>query len=496
MNFLETKTIHFIGIGGIGVSALARLFRAHGAEVSGSDRSDFDGAKDLESRGIKVHTKHAAENIPANVQVVVYSSAIPEDNTELVLAHALVREKGVELLDYVEALAKIMELKYGIAISGTNGKTTTTAILGKILEKEGWDPLVVVGGKVPGWDNNLRVPQNILESAAVLPQTDSGETKPAFAESSREATEKFPHNIFVAEACEYRRNMLKLRPKVIVLTNLEPEHLDYFKDFDDLKSAFAEYVKNLPSDGILVYNADDPAFTEIAEQTNARKVSFSVNGLADVTAYGVTHGIGGQIFRLRFEEAELGVFTLPIPGLFNVYNALAAAACALSLGVTQTSIRPALLVFTGTWRRFEKVGMFGNKLVISDYAHHPTSVRGTIQATKEMYPDKKIFVVFQPHQKDRTVKMLSDFASALSLVDGLLLAEIYEVAGRNEVEKEISSRDLMSAVEKLHGNLAVGYARDRVEAERIIREIADPYDIILIMGAGDIYKVAENLVKK
>lgn len=174
MNFLETKTIHFIGIGGIGVSALARLFRAHGAEVSGSDRSDFDGAKDLESRGIKVHTKHAAENIPANVQVVVYSSAIPEDNTELVLAHALVREKGVELLDYVEALAKIMELKYGIAISGTNGKTTTTAILGKILEKEGWDPLVVVGGKVPGWDNNLRVPQNILESAAVLPQTDSG----------------------------------------------------------------------------------------------------------------------------------------------------------------------------------------------------------------------------------------------------------------------------------------------------------------------------------
>lgn len=473
MNFLETKTIHFIGIGGIGVSALARFFCARGAEVSGSDRADFDGSKDLEKRGIKVYTKHAAENIPAHVQAVVYSSAIPDDNPEFILAHRMVRETGIELLDYVEALAKIMDEKYGVAVSGTNGKTTTTAILGKILEKEGWDPLVVVGGKVPGWDNNLRVPQSIVSLEE----------------------EKFPHNIFVAEACEYRRNMLKLRPKVIVLTNLEPEHLDYFKDFDDLKDAFGEYVKNLPSDGVLVYNADDPAFTEIAEKTNARKVSFSVDGRADVTAYGVTHGIGGQVFRLRFEEGELGVFTLPVPGLFNVYNALAAAAAALALGVTQASIRPALLEFTGTWRRFERVGMFKNKLVISDYAHHPTSVRGTIQAAKEMYPDKKIFVVFQPHQKDRTVKMLSDFASALSLADGLLLAEIYEVAGRNEAEKEVSSRDLMSAVEGLHGNLAVGYVRDRVEAERIVRDIADPYDIILIMGAGDIYQVAENLVK-
>jgi UDP-N-acetylmuramate--alanine ligase len=474
MNFLETKKIHFIGIGGIGVSALARFFRARGAEVSGSDQDDFDGVKELEGRGIKVYTKHARENLPANVQAVVYSSAIPPDNSELVLAYALVRETGIEVLDYVEALAKIMDEKYGVAVSGTNGKTTTTAILGKILEKAGFDPLVVVGGKVPGWDNNLRVPQNITAAQE----------------------EKFPHNIFIAEACEYRRNMLKLRPKVIVLTNLEPEHLDYFKDFDDLKNAFGDYVKHLPSDGILVYNADDPAFAEIAEKTNARKVSFSVDGRADVTAYGVTHGSGGQIFRLRFEEAELGVFTLPIPGLFNVYNALAAATAALALGVNQASIRPALLAFTGTWRRFEKVGMFGNKIIISDYAHHPTSVRGTIQAAKEMYPDKKIFVVFQPHQKDRTIKMLSDFASALSLADGLLLAEIYEVAGRNEAEEDISSRDLLSAVEGLHGNFAVGYARDIVQTERIIRDIADPYNVILVMGAGDIYKVAENLVKK
>jgi UDP-N-acetylmuramate--alanine ligase len=474
MNFLNTKTIHFIGIGGIGVSALARFFRVRGAEVSGSDRADFDGAKDLKNRGIKVYIKHAAENVSPNVEAVVYSSAIPEDNPELVLAHRMVRETGIELLDYTEALAKIMDTKYGVAVSGTNGKTTTTAILGKILEKAWFDPLVVVGGKVPGWDNNLRIPQNII----------AGEE------------EKFPRNIFLAEACEYRRNMLKLRPKAIVLTNLEPEHLDYFKDFDDTKEAFSEYVKNLPPDGILVYNADDPALKEIAEKTNARKVSFSVNGRADVTAYGITRGSGGQIFRIRFEEAELGVFTLPVPGLFNVYNALAAVTAALALGVTQTSIRPALLEFSGTWRRFEKVGMFGNKLVISDYAHHPTSVSGTIQAAKEMYPDKKIFVVFQPHQKDRTIKMLSDFASALSSADGLLLSEIYEVAGRNEAPREVSSRDLMSEVEKMHGNLAVGYARDIIQTEKIIRDIADPYDIILIMGAGDIYKVAENLVKK
>jgi UDP-N-acetylmuramate--alanine ligase len=470
MNFLQTKKIHFIGIGGIGVSALARFFRARGAEVSGSDRTDFDGAKDLESRGIKVYTKHAAENVSAACEAVVYSSAVPEDNPELVLA----REKGILALDYVEALARIMESKYGVAVSGTNGKTTTTAILGKILEKEGWDPLVVVGGKVPGWDSNLRLP------GSGIPGVE----------------EKFPNNIFVAEACEYRRNMLKLRPKAIVLTNLEPEHLDYFKDFDDLKSAFAEYVKNLPDDGVLVYNADDPAFADIAEKTNARKVSFSVNGSADVAAYSVTGSASGQVFRLRFEEEEFGVFTVHLPGLFNVYNAVAAAAAALALGAQEENIRLALGEFTGTWRRFEKVGMFKNKLVISDYAHHPTSVRGTIQAAREMYPDKKLFVIFQPHQKDRTIKMLSDFASALSTADGLLLAEIYEVAGRNDAPKEVSSRDLKSAVESLHGNLAVGYARDSKEAERIIREISDPYDIILIMGAGDIYTVAENLVKK
>lgn len=470
MNFLETKTIHFIGIGGIGVSALARLFRARGAEVSGSDRADFEGAKDLEKRGIKVYRSHAAENVPANAQAVVYSAAVPEDNPELLVA----KEKRIPVFDYVEGLAKIMEAKYGIAVSGTNGKTTTTAMLGKILEEEGWDPLVIVGGKVPGWDNNLRLPQNIL----------------ALQE------EPFPHNIFIAEACEYRRNMLKLRPKVIVLTNLEAEHLDYFKDLDDLKSAFSEYVQNLPSDGVLVYNADDPVLVEVAEKTNARKVSYGIKNTADVTAYAITHGTGGQVFRLRFESMELGVFTLPVPGLFNMYNALAAAATSLALQGNQGSIRSALLEFSGTWRRFEKVGMFGKKLVISDYAHHPTSVRGTIQAAKELYPNKKIFVIFQPHQKDRTAKMLSDFASALVPADGLLIAEIFEVAGREYTGVAVSSRDLVSAVENLHGNLAVGYARDRVEAERIIREIADPYDIILIMGAGDIYKVAENLVKK
>ncbi len=467
MNFLEIKKIHFIGIGGIGVSALARLFRARGAEVSGSDRADFDEVKDLEKRGIKVYTKHAAENVPSNTEMVVYSSAVPEDNPEFLVA----REKGIPALDYVEALAKIMEAKYGIAVSGTNGKTTTTAILGKILEKEGWDPLVVVGGKVPGWDNNLRIPGN---------QTSDVE-------------EKFPHNIFVAEACEYRRNMLKLRPKIIVLTNLEPDHLDYFKDMDDLKSAFEEYVKKLPSDGILVYNADDPAFADMAEKTNARKVSFSLKTEADVSAYGLTHGLAGQVFRLRFEKEEFGVFTLPLPGIFNVYNAVAAAACALALDVPETTIRAALLDFHGTWRRFENIGVFQNKPVISDYAHHPTSVRLTLQAAKELYPDRKIFVLFQPHQKDRTRKMLGDFAAALSAADGLLVSEIYEVAGRNETAEDVSSRDLVAAIEGLHENLSVAYAKDIAQAERIIRDIAASYDVILVMGAGDIYKVAEHL---
>jgi len=470
--FLETKNIHFVGIGGIGVSAIARFFVARGANVSGSDVGDFDGAKELQERGIKIFLKQDAKNLPEGTGAVVYSAAVPTDDVELSLA----REKGIPLYTYVEALGEIMRTKYGIGVSGTNGKTTTTAMLGKILEEGGIDPMVIVGGKVPGWDANLRLP--------ILPRTPLGNNLPRGVLGG----------IFVAEACEYRRHFLKLSPKSIVLTNIEAEHLDYFKDIEDIKSAFFEYVGKLPEDGLLVYNVDDANVVSVVKNSKAKKVSYGIKNDADLRGEAVHYEKGEQLFSVTWKGNLLGEFSIGVPGLFNVYNALAAMACALSFSVLPDVSKAALKKFTGTWRRFEKKGIVGGALIISDYAHHPAGVRATIDATKELYPNKKILVVFQPHQKDRTLKLLHEFAEALAVAPSLILSEIYEVAGRNETEKNISSRDLAREVEKI-SEVRTIFAGTLEETEKKVRELLSDFDVVLFMGAGDIYKVANNLTE-
>lgn len=459
--FLETKNIHFVGIGGIGVSAIARFFVARGANVSGSDVGDFDGAKELQERGIKIFIKQDAKNLPEGTEAVVYSAAVPADDVELSLA----REKGIPLYTYVEALGEIMRTKYGIGVSGTNGKTTTTAMLGKILEEGAMDPMVIVGGKVLGWDANLRLPLS--------------------PEKSR---------IFVAEACEYRRHFLKLSPKVIVLTNIEAEHLDYFKDIEDIKNAFSEYVDKLPADGLLVYNADDANVVLAVKNSKAKKVSYGIKNNADLRGEAVRYEKGEQLFSVTWKGNLLGEFSIGVPGLFNVYNALSAMACALSFSVSPDVVRTALKKFTGTWRRFEKKGVTDGVLIISDYAHHPAGVSATIEATKELYPNKKILVVFQPHQKDRTLKLLHEFAEALAIAPALILSEIYEVAGRNETEKNISSKNLIAEIEKI-SQLKPLYGGTIEETEKVVRAVLSNYDVVLFMGAGDIYRVANRLTE-
>jgi len=475
MDFKNLRTVHFVGLGGIGVSAVARYFASRGAHVSGSDRADFDSAKDLRARGIKVYTKHDAKNLPAKTEAIVYSSAVPVDNPELTLA----RERGVPMFEYVEALGEIMKGKYGVGVSGTNGKTSTTAMLGKILEIAKMDPMVIVGGKVPGWDANLRLPAGSPRGVlGKFPRTPLGED-----------------DIFVAEACEYRRHFLNLDPRAIVLTNIEAEHLDYFKDIEDVKSAFSEYVAKLPKDGFLVYNADDKNVVEVSKKTEAKLISCSLlKKNADIFATNVRYEKGKQVFRVFWKGEDLGGFRIGVPGVFNVYNALEALAAALALGADTESARKALAKFSGTWRRFEKVGKAGKTIVISDYAHHPAGVAATILAAKELYPNKKILFVFQPHQKDRTLKLLHEFAEALATADDVVLSEIYEVAGRNEIAGQVSSNDLADETGKLREiNIAVGATLK--ETEKIVRQLTPYYHAIVIMGAGDIYKIADNLVK-
>jgi len=457
MEIEDIKKIHFIGIGGIGVSALAAYFLKKGKQVSGSDAEISPIIQDLKYQGAKIFDSHDKANISRDLDLVVYSEAVPEDNSELLAA----KDYKITLKSYAEALGELMKDYYGITVSGTNGKTTTTAILGLILESADLDPTVILGGKVNLWDSNLR-----------------------FGES----------NYFVAEGCEYRRNMLHLSPQMIILTNIEEDHLDYYKDIDDIKDAFTNYVKKLSAKGVLIFNVDDPQSQEIVNQTKAEKISYGLDNEADLVAVGLSQQSGQQTFNLVWQGKNLGKFEIAVPGKFNIYNALAASAAAFKLGVQPEVIKEVLRDFKGSWRRFEKVGEVEGKIIISDYAHHPTAVQATIQAAKEFYPEKKILTVFQPHQQDRTSKLFDSFVKSFGEADEIILAEIYQVTGREKIKNLISSKDLVQAVKKIKNHPPISYTADNQQTEEMIHTRLNDFDVVLIMGAGDIYKVAESLV--
>ncbi len=450
--------VHFIGIGGIGVSALARLFLTRGIKVSGSDISDSEIIFDLRKMGANIFLGHKEENLEDDTELVIYSPAVPHNNPEFQKA----RKLNIVLKSYPEALGAVMsEFKETIAVSGTNGKTTTTSLSGLILENAGFDPTVIVGSKLKNWNGNLRVGAS---------------------------------DYFLTEACEYKRAMLNLNPKIIVLTNIEEDHLDYYKDLDDIKSSFLEYVMKLPSYGTLIFNQDDEASREISELCKIKKFSYSVfeNSAANLTTKNILQESGRQSFNLVFNGKDLGKFEMFVPGLFNIYNALAASSLALSLGIDSAKIRETLKDFRGAWRRFEIIGEKNGAIIISDYAHHPTAVRETIKGAKNFYPDKRILVVFQPHHQDRTKKLFNDFVESFYGADHVILSEIYEVAGREKNEEKISSLDLAKAMQQ-NGFQNVSFAENIFKAKEIVEKKLRDFDVVLIMGAGDIYKIANEI---
>ncbi|MBI2046444.1 MAG: UDP-N-acetylmuramate--L-alanine ligase [Parcubacteria group bacterium] len=453
------KTIHCIGIGGIGVSALARFFLSRGARVSGSDGRDGAWRKPLEDEGARIFIGHDSKNIPADCDLVIYSSAVPEDNPE----RREVSRRGIAQKTYAEGLGEAMkEYPVRIAVSGTHGKTTTTALIGLIFEEAKKDPMVIVGGKVPSWGSNFRNGQG---------------------------------DIAVAEACEYERAFDALSPTVAIVNNIEADHLDYYRDISDIENAFGDFVSRLPKNGLLIYNADDERARKIALRSPCKKISFSVDGDAGIIARNRTIENGGQSFEVWKEGVLLGRVTLHVPGTFNISNALAALSCALAYGVSFSEAKKTLEAFLGSWRRFEKVGEIDGKPIISDYAHHPTAVRETIAAAKEFFPGKKILAVFQPHQRDRTLKLFDEFTSAFDGAEGVILSEIYDVAGRNETEKEISSKELAGALQKRNPKQDIVYARDLAETKKMIQEKIGDFDALVIMGAGDIDTIARDVIR-
>lgn len=427
------KKIHFIGIGGIGISALARMMLLEGKTVTGSDRGESEVTTELVNAGIQVSIGHEARYVPKDVDLVVYTIAIPAENPELLEA----KSRGVPVITYPEMLGRVSAGKYTIAVSGTHGKTTTTAMIAKVMIDAGLEPTVVVGSM-------MRHPKNPDERTNFIPGAGK---------------------YFVMEACEYRRSFLNIQPTVLVVTNIDNDHLDYYKDISDIQGAFNEMARRLPADGFLVCNPDDPNIEQIL------------------------HGIKGQVQNWSLFNTQK--FALHITGAHNRKNAQAVMAVADILGIDKKSAQHSLEEFPGTWRRFEYKGKTAaGAVVYDDYGHHPTEVSATLQGAREKFGSTKIISVFQPHLYSRTRDLFGQFTECFSDADEVVLAPIY--AAREKDDGTISSAMLADAIAATGKKARSENSFD--EIADYVRKEAGEHDVILISGAGDIYKVAEKLV--
>ncbi len=453
------KKVHMIGIGGIGMSAVAKLLVSYNKNVTGSDMGSTDILLDLKKRGIKIYTKHADSNIEEVTDLLIYSSAIPHDNEELVKAKQL----GIKTLTYFEFIGEL-SLKYStIVVTGTHGKSTTTAMLGMILEEAGYDPTVIVGTLVPGFkDGNLRVGRG---------------------------------RFLVIEGCEYKANMMSIEPEMVVLTNIEMDHPDFYTGIDHVIKTFQKYIDKLTGKGLLIINRDDSYSEKIVSN---RSVGYSVKINSDYYFKNRVLKDGKQIFGLYRKEngdEKLSEIILNVPGMFNAQNAIAAISAAMELGVTAETCMHALKRFNGTWRRFERVGMLKGSEVVLDYGHHPTAIKETVGAACELFQNKKIVLCYQPHQHARTKELFDDFVNTLIEIDAsVLLLPIYDVIGRNEAS-DISSKQIVEKVRSINAEKNIIYSNNILEAKKDLEKTLDNQTVLIIMGAGDVDKFARDLVK-
>ncbi len=456
MNIHSITTVHFIGIGGVGMSGLARIALHRGMTVTGSDFVESDFTRALEKEGVAIaFGEQKKSSVPQSCDMVVYSSAVPATNIERQDAD----KRKIPSFDYHEALGLFTADAQNIVVTGTHGKTTTTAMLASILSKTSLNPTALVGSYVPAFESNVHLGSN--ES-------------------------------YVLEGDEYKKGILYLTPTTIVLNNMEWDHPDVYPSESDYLDVFQDFVNKLPADGLFVYNFDDHNIVEHIIKPECPAVSFALdNPQADLFAKNIKIAHGRQIFRLVYKSNELKDFNLVIPGKHNIYNALAATLAALEMGVSQDTIKDALAMFKGAWRRFEHIGTLHGAPVISDYAHHPTEVEATINAAHEFYPDKEILVYFQPHQKARTRLLLHDFAHALdrAQVKEVLLHEIYDVPGRSE-DETVSSRDIAKFVKKQK----LTYVENFDDAPALLKKKIGKNTLLLVMGAGDIDGYIRSMV--
>ena len=456
IDFHKPLHIHFIGIGGISMSGLAEILLGEDFVISGSDSKSSPLTQALEKKGATIYYGQRATNITDDVDVVVYTAAIHPDNPEFACA----KEKGLPMLTRAELLGQIMRnYDTPVAISGTHGKTTTTSMVSHILLAGDCDPTISVGGILPAIGGNIRV--------------GNSET-------------------FVTEACEYTNSFLSFFPKISIILNMDADHLDFFKDIDDIRHSFRKFAELLPADGALIINADTPKYEEIIKELPCKVITYSLEKEADYTADNITYDeFGHASFRVLHNGSPIGTCSLKVPGIHNVSNALASIACGQLLALSDDVIFEGLKSFTGTDRRFQYKGQIGGVTIIDDYAHHPTEIEATLHAAKN-YPHKKIWCVFQPHTYTRTKALLPEFAKALSLADHVVLADIY--AARETDNLGISSADLQKLIADL--GTPCEYFPTFDEIENFLLENCTQGDLLITMGAGDVVNIGEQLLGK
>ncbi len=453
--FSSIKKIHFVGIGGIGMSGIAEILLDQGFRVSGSDRSLSEVTERLEQLGASVFEGHRAENVAADVDALVYSSAVPIDNPELLEG----QRRKIPVIRRAEMLAEVMRLKYGIGIAGTHGKTTTTSMVSLVLLEGGLDPTVIVGGKLHG-----------------LGGTNA----------------RLGHGDFiVVEADEYDRSFLMITPTVAVLTTLEADHLDCYRDLEDIKGAFVQFANKVPFYGFIVLCLDEPALQDIMPQLSRKKImTYGLNPQADLQAWDLRHKHNSVQFMVLHHDKELGEITLQIPGTHNVQNALAAIAVGLELGVPFERAKAGIEKFTGVYRRWEKKGEVNGITVYDDYAHHPTECKATLSGAKAGWR-RRVICVFQPHLYSRTRDFYEEFGKAFLLSDVLVVTDVYPA--REEPIQGVTG-ELIANAAKQYGHKDVHYVPSKKDVPAMLMKLARHNDIVVTMGAGDIWKYGNEFL--
>ena len=454
INFNQPLHIHFIGIGGISMSGLAEILLEEHFAISGSEAKESELTRHLEHMGARIFYGQKAENLTDGIDLIVYTAAIREDNPE----YAAAKERSIPMLSRAELLGQIMDnYNNSIAVAGTHGKTTTTSMISQILLAAKADPTISVGGILKAIEGNIKVGKS---------------------------------DIFVSEACEYTNSFLHFYPRYSVILNVEAEHLDFFKDIQDIRNSFRKFAGNTKKDGAIIINGEIENYTELTSGLDPQVITFGLNDSCDYYPSDIT-----------FDETACASFTamhygtpvmdvkLHVPGMHNVSNALAAIALSLDLGISTDAILAGLSAFGGADRRFQYKGCVDGVTIIDDYAHHPTEIRATLTAAKN-YPHKRLVLAFQPHTYSRTKAFLDDFADVLSMADVVVLADIY--AAREKNTYGISSRDILAKLKEK--GTECYYFPSFEEIEKFLLKNCINGDLLITMGAGDIVNVGEHLL--